>query len=170
MVRFNEGDSGQGDSGEGETLALERRVDGQLWARRNGSERAVRVHRCFPWSEPGRFLSLRDTVDDEEFALVRTLDELSGESRRVLEGAIVEAGFVLEVTRIVEVDEEVEIRTWKVETRQGPRSFQTRLDDWPTEVPNGGIVIRDVAGDLYHLADPEGMDTVSRRWLWAFVG
>jgi len=149
-------------------LKLERRADGQLWASLNGSERAVRVHRCFPWSEPGRFLSLRDT-ENEEFALVRAFDELSGDSRRALEGAVAEAGFVLEVTRIIAVEEEIEIRTWKVETRQGPRSFQTRLDDWPTDVPGGGIVIRDVAGDLYHVADPEGMDDRSRKWLWAFV-
>ena len=149
-------------------LKLERRADGQLWASLAGSERAVRVHRCFPWSEPGRFLSLRDT-DNEEFALVAALEELNGDSRRVLEGAIAEAGFVLEVTRITEVEEEVEIRTWKVETRQGPRSFQTKLDDWPTDVPGGGIVIRDVAGDLYHVADPDGLDAKSRKWLWAFV-
>ena len=75
----------------------------------------------------------------------------------------------MEVERIVEVDEEVEIRIWRVETRQGPRTFQTRLDDWPSEVPGGGIVIRDVAGDLYHVRDPEQLDATSRKWLWAFV-
>ncbi len=37
------------------------------------------------------------------------------------------------------------------------------------EVPGGGIVIRDVAGDLYHVADPEKLDAKSRTWLWAFV-
>jgi len=100
---------------------------------------------------------------------VETLDELSVESRRALEAAVAEAGFVLEVTRILDVEEEVEIRTWKVETRQGGRRFQTRLDDWPMEVPRGGIVIRDVAGDLYHVADPAALDDRSRRWLWAFV-
>jgi hypothetical protein len=149
-------------------LTLEHRSDGQLWARVNGSERAVRVHRCFPWSEPTQFLSLRD-ADDEEFALVPALDALEGDSRRALERAIAEAGFVLQVTRILDVDEEIEIRTWKVETRQGERSLQTRLDDWPMEVPGGGVVIRDVAGDLYHVADPDDMDERSRRWLWAFV-
>ena len=148
-------------------LTLERRTDGQLWASADDWARPVRVHRCFPWSEPGRFLSLRD--DDGEVALVGGLEELDDVSRRVLEAAIAEAGFVLEVTRIVDVDEEVEIRTWEVETRQGPRIFQTRLDDWPTTVPGGGIVIRDVAGDLYHVADPAGMDAKSRKWLWAFV-
>jgi hypothetical protein len=81
-----------------------------------------------------------------------------------------EAGFVLRIRRIVQVDEEVEIRTWQVVTEQGSRSFQTKLDDWPMEVPGGGIVIRDVSGDLYHVPDPEAMDERSRRWLWAFVG
>lgn len=150
------------------TLTLERRTDGQLWVRTGAGAHAVRVHRCFPWSEPGKFLSLRDD-DHREVALVETLDELDGDSRQVLEGAIAEAGFVLEVTRITRVEEEVEIRSWEVETRQGARAFQTRLDDWPMDVPGGGIVIRDVAGDLYHIADPQGLDEESRRWLWAFV-
>ena len=151
-----------------EKLTLERRADGQLWAVSNGEERAVRLHRCFPWSEPGRYISLRDT-ENEEFALVTSLDDLEPTSRSVLEDAIAEVGFVLEVERITQVEEEIEIRTWKVETRQGPRSFQTRLDDWPMDVPGGGILIRDVAGDLYHVADPDELDAQSRTWLWAFL-
>lgn len=158
-----------GASRQDDDLRLERRADGQLWAVRGGQACAVRVHRCFPWSEPGSYLSLRD-ADDEEFALVATVDKLDEGSRRALEGAIGEAGFVLELTRILEVDEEVEIRTWKVETLQGKRSFQTRLDDWPTELGSGAIVIRDVAGDLYLVRDPDRLDETSRRWLWAFVG
>jgi hypothetical protein len=126
------------------------------------------VHRCFPWSEPGKFLSLRDR-ENEEFALVPDVAGLGTESRHALEAALLEAGFVLEVVGISEVEEEVEIRTRKVETRQGPRTFQTKLDDWPTEVPGGGIVIRDVAGDLYHVVDPGGLDEKSQKWLWAFV-
>ena len=149
-------------------LTLRRRGDGQLWAEANGHEHPVRVHRCFPWSEPDQFLSLRD-VENHEVAMVAHLDELESESKEALARALVEAGFVLKVTRIADVDEEVEIRSWKVETEQGPRSFQTRLDDWPWEVPGGGIVIRDVAGDLYHVASPESMDEKSRKWLWAFV-
>ncbi len=149
-------------------LFLERRRDGQLWAISNGASKPVRVHRCFPWSEPDQFLSLRDQ-ENQEVAMVTHLDELESESRKALADSLLEAGFVLRLTRIVEVDEEVEIRTWKVETEQGPRSFQTKLDDWPWEVPGGGIVIRDVAGDLYHAADPGAMDEKSRKWLWAFV-
>ena len=150
------------------TLTLEWRSDGSLWATRNEQERAVSVRRCFPWSEPARHLSLRDS-DEEEFALVRDPAELDPRSRAALEMALAVAGFVFEVTRVLEIDEEVEIRRWLVETRQGPRTFQTRLDDWPRTLPHGGLLIRDLAGDLYHLGQPQQLDRKSRELLWAFV-
>jgi hypothetical protein len=149
-------------------LSLARRPDGRLWAVKGDAERAVWVRRCFPWSEPGRWLSLRDD-DDEEFALVRHPEELDEASRRVLEEAIALAGFVFEITRVLEIEEEVEIRHWRVETRQGTRVFQTRLDDWPRSLPHGGLLIRDVTGDLYRLEHPAGLDGTSRALLWAFV-
>ena len=149
-------------------LKLERRADGRLWAIKGNEERSVWVRRCFPWSQPSRFISLRDS-EEHEFALVREPGELSRQSRSALEGALVEAGFVLNIVRVAKVDEEVEIRNWKVETEQGPRSFQTRLDDWPRQMPGGGILIRDVAGDLYYVAQPDELDAKSRALLWAFV-
>jgi Domain of unknown function (DUF1854) len=151
-----------------ESLTLEHRPDGQLWAVRGVEERAVRVRRCFPWSEPGRWLSLRDD-DDEEFALVRDPGDLAPASRDALEEALALAGFVFEVTRVLEIAEEVEIRAWRVETRQGARSFQTRLEDWPRTLPQGGLLVRDVAGDLYHFSRPAALDRKSRALLWAFV-
>jgi hypothetical protein len=163
MVGFEKGDR------ISDTYDLKRRGDGRLWIRSGESEMAVRVHRCFPWSEPGRFLSLRD-AEDREVAMVSDISELDPASRTALQRTLVEAGFVLTVTRIVRVEEEVEIRTWEVETEQGPRTFQTCLDDWPLDVPGGGVIIRDVAGDLYHVADPDTLDGASRRWLWAFLG
>jgi hypothetical protein len=149
-------------------VTLERRADGRLWAIRGGTARAVWVRRCFPWSEPARFVSLRDDAE-EEFALVRDPAELDGASRQLLEEALSAAGFVFEVTRVSTIEEEVEIRHWRVDTRQGPRSFQTRLDAWPRLLSHGGLLIRDVAGDLYHIADPAALDPDSRALLWAFI-
>jgi Domain of unknown function (DUF1854) len=149
-------------------LTLERRADGRLWALRGDVERAVWVRRCFPWSEPTRFVSLRDD-EEHEFALVRDPAELGPSSRRVLEEAMGAAGFVFEIIRVMVIQEEVEIRHWRVETQQGARSFQTRLDAWPRLLPHGGLLIRDVAGDLYHVFDPGALDKQSRALLWAFV-
>jgi len=149
-------------------LILENAEDGRLIATIDGRAIAVRLRECFPWSEPGRHLSLRDE-DDKEVALVDDPAALSAESRQALEAALAESGFVIGVVRVVTIDEEVEIRQWTVETRDGRRCFQTHLDDWPRVLPMGGLLIRDVAGDLYRLADLSRLDKRSRELLWAFV-
>ena len=48
-------------------LAVERRVDGRLWAIRDGEATPVTPARCFPWSAPMRCLSLRDDEQEEAF-------------------------------------------------------------------------------------------------------
>ena len=149
-------------------LELRSGGDGRLLAIVDGEPVAVRLRQCFPWSEPRRHLSLRDG-EDREVALVEDPAALAPGSRDALERALAEAGFVLEVTRVLSIEEEVEIRHWTVETAQGRRTFQTHLDDWPRALPGGGLLIRDVAGDLYRLGDLRRMDRRSRELLWVFV-
>ena len=152
-----------------ETLKVERRLDGQLWAGRNGDATAVQVTRCFPWSQPDRFISLRDD-DEKEVALISQLSDLDKESRLSVEGALIEAGFVMQIEKVLSVNEDFEIRHWKVLTRQGDRSFQTKLDDWPIKLPGGGFLFRDVPGDLFFIDDVENLDEETQKHLWAYIG
>jgi hypothetical protein len=151
-----------------EEFALERRDDGRLWLRSADRATPVSVHRCFPWSEPLRYISLQDDRG-REVALIHHPAELDGASHDALVQSLTEATFVFRITRLVHVEDEIEIRYWVVETRQGTRRFQTRRDDWPQELPGGGLLIRDVAGDLYHVADPAALDIRSRKLLWTFA-
>src|SRR5689334_10103041 len=153
---------------ENDALTLRNAGDGRLMALVDGSLVPVRLRQCFPWTEPTRHLSLRD-ADDEEIAFVADPAELTPSSRDALERALADAAFVLDVRRVVSVDEEVEIRQWRVETAQGARAFQTHLDDWPRMLPDGALLIRDVAGDLYRIPDAKALDARSRELLWAFV-
>jgi hypothetical protein len=164
MVRVNDEGLAMACAG----LRLEWRRDGQLWAVRGGDARPVRVRRLFPWTMGALHVSLRD-LDDAEFALVDPREPLDAASASVLDKALAAAGFVLEVTAVLDIEEEIEVRVWRVETRRGARTFQTHLDDWPRETPGGGLLIRDVAGDLYHVPDPSALDPTSRALLWAFV-
>jgi len=150
-------------------LRLEHRHDGQLWAIAGPRECPVWVRHCFPWSAPGRFVSLRDG-EEEEVALVRDLGELEVDSRRALERALAEASFVIEVEGVDEVEDEIEIRNFRVRTSNGVRSFQTLRDEWPRTMPDGALLIVDVAGDLYRVADPQTLDVKSRKRLAAFIG
>lgn len=149
-------------------VKLARRADGRLWFITDGQARPVRVRRCFPWSQPTRFLSLCDE-EDEEVAFVAEPASLDEHSRVALEQVLIEAGFVFQLIEVYEIEEEVELRHWRVRTSQGNRSFQTRLDDWPRELPDGSLLIRDVAGDLYQLLAPGHLNRHSRELLWSFI-
>ena len=149
-------------------LRVERTADGQLSAHKDGAVTPVRVCRCFPWLEPGRFVSLRDEKENE-VALIADLGDLDPESRALVEAALAEAGFLLEIERSVSAEEIFEVRHWVVRTRQGPRTFQTPHDGCPRKLPTGGYLIRDVAGDLFHIARPEALDSKSQQILWALV-
>jgi len=148
-------------------LALQIRADGRLWARLGERSVKVALHRCFPWSSPGRYISLRN--GDVEFALVRDPGELDASSRAALEQALRDAAFVFSITRVDAVEEDFELRCFRVQTPQGPRVFQTALDSWPRETPNGGLLIEDVAGDLFAIPHPSELDARSAELVWALV-
>jgi len=126
----------------------------------------VRPIACFPWSSPGEYLSLRDT-DDWEVALIREAQSLDTASRAALEQALAQASFVFEVNQIDSVEDELELRVWKVQTDQGPRTFQTKLDHWPHAINGEAMVVRDLAGDLYRI-EPHSLDPKSKKLFWAF--
>lgn len=149
-------------------VRLSRSDDGQYFAHWGEHTATVHMVRCFPWSERDRFFSIRDG-DDHEITLVETCGDLDDASVDVLEQALAEAGFVFEVTCVTEIREEFEIRNWTVETAQGPRTFQTRRDEWPRRTGRGGMLVRGVAGDLYHIASEDALDADSKRLLSVYV-
>jgi len=124
--------------------------------------------RCFPWSDATQFVSLRD-AGNLELALVERVQELPPTSRKALLDALRHAGFLLEVTSVVSVEEDFEIRAWKVITTCGARSFQTERDSWPHAAPGGGHMIADVAGDVFFIPPIGMLDARSRKLLWPYV-
>jgi Domain of unknown function (DUF1854) len=149
-------------------LSLEKRADGRLWALLAERAAPVKIRRCFPWTFPERYLSLQ-TESNEELAFVADPAALDATSRAALSQALSEAGFVFLIQRVYSVEEDFELRCFRVETPQGPRAFQTALDSWPRETPDGGLVIEDVAGDVFRIEDPATLDAKSRELVWELV-
>jgi hypothetical protein len=129
----------------------------------------VSAKACFPWSDPERYISIRDE-DGNEVALLRDLSELNADSREAVRHSLAEASFVMEIVGVESIEDEFEVRHWKVTTDAGARSFQTKLDEWPREMPDGAILIHDIAGDLYKVADISALDPASRTLLKPFIG
>lgn len=133
-----------------------------------GKEILLKPYLCFPWTSPMKFVSLRDEEGHERL-LVRSLEDLDDSSRNCLEKALLAVGFVFEITNIQAIVQDFELRNWKVETRQGIRFFQTKLNTWPRALEKGGFLIRTIEDDLFYIPDPYKLDHKSQKLLWAFV-
>ena len=151
-----------------ESLQVELDLSGNLTLLRDGARVIVTLRPCFPWSHPEGFLSLRDS-GGEEVAFLPSLAGLATEAREAVATALKASRFTLEITAIESVRTDFELRVWKVVTLHGKRTFQTRLEEWPMELPDQSIIIRDLAGDLYHIPDPKRLDRKSYTRLWAFI-
>jgi len=143
--------------------------DGRPAIQRNGKTVPVEVRRCFPWTRPDGFLTLRDG-EGRELALVESLDDLDPDSRTVLERELLESGRTFVIERIHSIQKEIELRCWEVDTAEGHRSFQTELDEWPRLLPDGSLLIQDLYGDLYRIPDPNALDPAGRKLLWPLLG
>ena len=140
----------------------------ELVLRYKGVEQPVTLKLCFPWTDPRRYVSLRDKKD-REVLFFSEMESLDQESRDALEKAIHEAGFVLEITKLYSVTEDYELRIWKVQLANGSeRCFANRLEDWPFTAPDGAFLIRDISGDLYRIEDPNRLDKHSQKQFWTF--
>lgn len=149
-------------------LKIEKRQDGRLWTKHEGKDVALRVRPCFPWSDPDRYVSLRDD-NDNEIAMIEDLDSLTAATRDLMTHALAQSGFVMEIEAVLAMNEEFEVRTWQVRTCQGTRRFQTKRDDWPSTVGANAMMIRDIAGDLYCIRDANSLDPHSRKLLAPFI-
>ncbi|GAB4245493.1 MAG: DUF1854 domain-containing protein [Candidatus Methylacidiphilales bacterium] len=142
-------------------------ADGQLRAHSPDGPIQVRVTRCFPWTAPDRYFSLRDS-DGKEIAWIDDPAQLEPASQAALQRALALTSFVFSIRRILSVEQDIELRVWSVQTDRGNRRFQTELDQWPEPVAGGGWLLRDVTGDLYRFPPLNHMDRASRRLFWPF--
>jgi hypothetical protein len=140
---------------------------GQLQVISGGKTTAVRVQPCFPLSQPGRVLSIHD-CEGKEVDMVENPADLDAPARAALETALADAAFTIKVTAIESIENDIDLRIWKVMTTAGSRTFETRLGSWPRKLEDSGVLIQDVAEDLYHIEDVNDLDDKSRQLLWAF--
>ncbi len=127
----------------------------------------VKVVRTFPLSEPDRYIGLLDARSgDKVIGLVPAPDELDAESRRTAAEAVDRHYFVPTVTEVHAMTEEVGAVYCDVETDRGRRQFIARgIRDAMEELGDGELMIPDVDGNRYRVADWRRLDPQSRRLL-----
>ncbi len=150
---------------------IERNPAGQLVARLQGRDEPVvdvRVARCFPWSLPDAYISVRNK-DGKEIVLLQTLDELDQASRAIVLHELQDKVFNPKITRIVEHKTEFGITSVQAETDRGPVTFQIRSRDDIRILSSKRLLFRDADGNTYEVADVTAMDTASRKFLEGYL-
>ena len=142
--------------------------NGLLYFSKDNKEIQIHVKKCFPWSHPKEFLSLRDNDDNEVF-MVERLEDVDAKIQTILHNYMDLVDFILEIIKIHEIKEDIELRQYFVSTKQGRRTFQTKLEDWPEVMEDGSVLIEDLAGDLFKVRSYESLDEKSKKILSTYV-
>jgi hypothetical protein len=139
----------------------------QLVVRLRGHGEAIvdaRVARCFPWSLPGNFISLR-TKDGKEIVLLKTTGELDEASRVPVEEELREKIFNPRILRVTDYRNEFGVVSVSADTDRGNVTFQIRSRDDIRVLSPTRSLFRDADGNTYELPDLNALDPVSRKHL-----
>ena len=139
---------------------------GRLAVHLEGREEPIedaRVARCFPWSLPEAYVSVRNS-DGKEIALLRSLDELDSSGRKLIEEELRDKIFNPKILKVVEYKHEFGVTSIKVETDRGVVAFQIRSRDEVRVLSPVRALFRDVDGNTYELTDLSALDPVSQKY------
>jgi hypothetical protein len=134
----------------------------------------VLVYCTRPISDPKRYISIRfgaTQSEQREIGLIRNLDALAPDQRRLVSEELSKRYFIHIITRIHSMHEEFGYLYWDCETDKGRREFPTaRWDQGKViHVGDGCHIITDVDGNRYEVPDVESLDAEGRAYFRRFI-
>lgn len=124
----------------------------------------VRVIRCLPLTRPNEYLSVQDD-EGEEIGILRNLQELEPESRRLVEQELNLYYLTSRVRAIHRVENKNGILSWDVTTDRGRKTVHIRDRQHIRPLPDGRIILTDIHDAKYEVPPLETLDERSRHWL-----
>ena len=116
----------------------------------------VSVHRCFPFSDPTRFISIREPeADGREIGLIEDLDALPREMRAMLEEQMGLRYFTPKIRRVNSIKEEYGYAYWDVLTDRGACRFTVRMGGGGNVYSIGPnrYLVNDIDGNRFEIPD-----------------
>ncbi len=139
---------------------------GQLTLRRPEQDDVadVRLRRAFPWSGPGRFVSVRSS-EGKELLLVDDIAELPTPLRITVERWLTDTSFIPRITHVENIDTRFGYQEWSVRTDRGPAKFRVQEREDIRFLGGGRFRIKDADGNVYELPDTDSLDAQSQKEL-----
>jgi hypothetical protein len=122
----------------------------------------VIIRRAFPMSTTDNYFSIQN-AEAEEVGMIRSLDELDHESRKLVEAEIDRRYFTPKILQIKTLKQDGGMWTFDVMTSRGPCIFYVRnWRDSSHEQSPGRFVIQSVDGQRFEVPNFEALDTRSQ--------
>jgi len=125
----------------------------------------VKVVRAFPFSDPAHFIVFRDGRD-KVIGHIDSLEVLEPETREAVAESLRRHYFIPTIERVLSLREEFGVVYIEVATDHGQREFVAKgLRDAIVDLGDGELLIADVDGNRYRIADWRKLNVASRRFL-----
>lgn len=125
----------------------------------------LELHRMFPITGLDRYISLIDS-DGKEIAIIRDINNLIPESKKVVEDCLREYYMIPHITKFIKMREKFSIWMWTVETDRGVCTFEIRNHLTAIKpLYDGRVLIKDANDNRYEIPDIKKLDKRSRRML-----
>ena len=136
-------------------------ADGQVFE-------SLEPRRLFPLSDLDHYITLLDE-DEKEVALIKSLDEISSESRDSIDACFSDYYMIPMITEIIKVDDKFGALSWTVMTDRGRIKFSIRNRHSDIKCYDGvHLLVRD-SNDNRYLSDVSKLDKKSIRKIYSYL-
>lgn len=128
---------------------------------------SLEPRRLFPINRPNEYITLLDN-EGKEIAVIRSMEDLTEENRRVIQASLEDYYLVPEITCIVNTIEKYGRLHWIVDTDRGRKEFDIRNRNSDIRIsPDGRVRVRDADDNRYTIRNWKALDKHSRSMLIA---
>ena len=125
----------------------------------------LELHRLFPVTGLRRYIALVDK-DGEAIAVIRNIDELLPESKKVVEDCLNEYYMIPRIKRFIEMSEKFAIWMWTAETDRGVCTFEIRNHLTAVKpLYDSRVLIKDANDNRYEIPNIKKLDKKSLKML-----
>ena len=115
----------------------------------------VAVHRCFPFSDPERYISIREPEGDgREIGLIDDLKALPKETQTLLKDQLALRYFIPKILKVRDIKDEYGYSYWDVQTDRGDCRFTVRMGGSNVySIGKNRYLVNDLDGNRFEIPD-----------------
>ena len=134
-------------------------VDAEFYTGEKFTE--LELHRMYPITGLTKYIALLDK-EGNEIAVIRNIDDLMPDSKKVVENCLREYYMIPRITRFIKMSEKFKIWMWTAETDKGICTFEIRNHITAIKpLYDGRVLIKDANDNRYEIPNINDLDKKS---------